>query len=318
MVHCYGESVTLLLHLVCYNEENLKPFCNAMELEERERPLRGKAGKGLQMNRIITIMIKTGRTEMMKKKFILPGLVLCMTLVGCQMPAAPESTPETAPESTTAAPADTQPTDALPSDSSPADASSADTQSSGTPSADTSSTDTQPSATPSTDTQPAEDASGENQEGPEISAEEQTATLYIGTRAAGFTEYPLSYEGILTPDLLIQGIADLTGWNLTLEEPVITGKGGMSVCLSGESALFTGPPDPQNEDFHMYDVGQLAETILDSIQKTLQMGFTGEGGDPDALDIYYYMKGELPLEVPALGLSWPLDEPYSWESSVAQ
>ena len=141
---------------------------------------------------------------------------------------------------------------------------------------------------------------------------EQTATLYIGTKAAGFAEYPMAYEGELTAELLIQGIADLTGWNLTLAEPVTSGKGGMSVCLSNESALFNGPPDPQKDEFHVYDAGQLAETILDSIQKTLQEGFTLEGGDPDALDIWYYMEGEQPLELPALGLSWPIDQPYQW------
>lgn len=143
---------------------------------------------------------------------------------------------------------------------------------------------------------------------------EQTATLYIGTKANGFTEYPMTYEGELTPELLIQGIADLTGWNLTLAEPVISGKGGMSVCLSSESALFTGPPDPQKEEFHMYDVGQLAETILDSIQKTLQKGFVLEPGDPDTLDVWYFMEGEQPLELPGLGLSWPIDQPYQWEA----
>ena len=144
---------------------------------------------------------------------------------------------------------------------------------------------------------------------------EQTATLYIGTKAGGFAEYPMTYEGELTAEKLIQGIADLTGWDLTLAESVVSGKGGMSVCLSGESSLFTGPPDPQKEEFHMYDVGQLAETILDSIQKTLQEGFTGEGGDPDALDIWYYMEGDQPLELPILGLSWPIDQPYQWASA---
>lgn len=144
---------------------------------------------------------------------------------------------------------------------------------------------------------------------------EHTATLYIGTRAGGFAEHPMTYEGELSPELLIQGIADLTGWDLTLAEPVISGKGGMSVCLSGESSLFTGPPDPQKEEFHVYDSGQLAETILDSIQKTLQEGFTLEGGDPDALDIWYYMEGDQPLELPGLGLSWPIDRPYQWASA---
>ena len=92
----------------------------------------------------------------------------------------------------------------------------------------------------------------------------------------------------------------------------------MSVCLSGQSALFVGPPDPQKEEFHMYDVGQLSQTILDSIQKTLQEGFTLEGGDPDALDIWYYLEGEKPLELPTLNLSWPLDQPYQWENGVSQ
>lgn len=149
-------------------------------------------------------------------------------------------------------------------------------------------------------------------------ADEQTATLYIGTKAVGFAEYPMTYEGALTAELLIQGISDLTGWNLTLAEPVISGKGGMSVCLSDESALFVGPPDPQKDEFHMYSSEQLAETALDSIQKTLQMGFTGEGGNPDALDIWYYMEGEQPLSLPEPGLSWPLDQPYQWESANRQ
>ena len=148
--------------------------------------------------------------------------------------------------------------------------------------------------------------------------EEHTATLYIGTKANGFTEYPMTYTGELTPEVLIQGISDLTGWDLTLEGEVISGKGGMSVCLSDQSALFVGPPDPQKEEFHMYDVGQLSQTILDSIQKTLQEGFTLEGGDPDALDIWYYLEGEKPLELPALNLSWPLDQPYQWENGVSE
>ena len=145
---------------------------------------------------------------------------------------------------------------------------------------------------------------------PDAAANE--AVLYIGTRDDGFTEYHITYEGTLTPEILIAGIADLTGWDMTLAEAVTTGKGGMSVCFADSSALFNGPPDPQNEEFFMFSAEQLAQTILDSTQKTLQMGFTGEGGDPDALDIYYYMEGEKPLELPDIGKAWPLDQPYSW------
>lgn len=155
-------------------------------------------------------------------------------------------------------------------------------------------------------------------EEPTPPTDEQTATLYIGTRANGFNEYPMTYQGELTAEKLIQGIADLTGWDLTLAEPVVSGKGGMSVCLSSESALFTGPPDPQKEEFFMFGLDDLAETVLDSIQKTLQEGFTLEGGDPDALDIWYYMEGDQPLELPILGLSWPIDQPYQWAGAETE
>lgn len=57
----------------------------------------------------------------------------------------------------------------------------------------------------------------------------------------------------------------------------------------------------------MFDVDELAETLLDSIQKTLQEGFVM---DPDTLDIWYYMEGDQPLEISGLDQSWPLDQPY--------
>ncbi len=144
---------------------------------------------------------------------------------------------------------------------------------------------------------------------------DRPAVLYIGTKAGGFREYPLEHEGELTPEALIRGIGDLTGWDLTLAQPVTDGKGGMSVCLADSSALFQGPPEPQKDEFHMYSAEQLAETILDSIQKTLQNYYVIAPGDPDNLDIWYYREGEKPLELPELGLSWPLEEPYQWASA---
>ena len=104
----------------------------------------------------------------------------------------------------------------------------------------------QPPAPPPTADSPAPSAPEQT----EPPAQGRTATLYVGTKESGFAEYPLEYEGELTPELLIQGIADLTGWNLTLAGEVTSGKGGMSVCLSGESALYVGPPDPQKDEFH--------------------------------------------------------------------
>ena len=67
------------------------------------------------------------------------------------------------------------------------------------------------------------------------------------------------------------------------------------------------PRSRKKRNFICNSAKQLTETLLDSIQKTLQEGFTLEGGDPDALDIWYYLKGEQPLALPELGLSWALD-----------
>ncbi len=217
----------------------------------------------------------------MKKMTILFALLLCAGLVGCNQPTPSQGGKPSAPQEPPGAVSTLPAGEPLQTPSAPA-----------------------PSL-----------PSGESAD-PAPTEGERAAMLYIGTKAGGFAEYPMTYEGELTPELLIQGIADLTGWDLTLAEPVISGKGGMSVCLSSGSALFTGPPEPQKEEFHMYGVDQLSETILDSIQKTLQEGFTLEPGDPDALDIWYYMEGNEPLKLPALGLSWPIEQPYQWASAV--
>ncbi len=141
--------------------------------------------------------------------------------------------------------------------------------------------------------------------------------VFIGTKAGGFAASPsMLEEDQVTPEALIARIAELTGWDLTLAEPVTTGKGGMSVCLASTSGLFTGPPEPQMPGYHVYSAEDMAEHVLDSIQKTLQWGFTGEGGDPDSLDIYFYMEGEEALSIPNIGFSWPLDEPYQWANAT--
>ena len=138
------------------------------------------------------------------------------------------------------------------------------------------------------------------------------ATLYIGTEG-NFKEYTVEIDS-LSPENLLKAMSELTDWNLDLAADITTGKGGMSVCLSNNSALFMGPPDPQKDEFHMFDTETLCHTILDSIKKTLQENFVYEGGDPDTIDIYFYMEGEKPLTLENLGMSWSLEEPYSWEA----
>ncbi len=145
------------------------------------------------------------------------------------------------------------------------------------------------------------------------SSDIQTVTLYIGMNG-NFVGYSVDFDGdraTLTPDFLIESIAELTGWDLTLADAVSTGKGGMTVCFSSQCSLFTGPPQPQKEDFFVYDSYQLAQTILDSIKYTLQYNFVDPIlGDPSSLSIYYCMEDNEPLTLDALNITFPIDEPY--------
>lgn len=123
-------------------------------------------------------------------------------------------------------------------------------------------------------------------------AEVKTATLYVGM-SGEFKEYPVEYDGELTPVFLISQLSELTGWNLDLSDEVTSGKGGMTVSFAETSALVVGPPDPQTPDFFVYDSRQLVLTILDSVQHTLQYNFVDpELGDPSTLDIYFTLDGE--------------------------
>ena len=119
----------------------------------------------------------------------------------------------------------------------------------------------------------------------------QTATLYVGMDG-NFAEYPVTYTGELTPVFLISQLSELTGWNLDLADEVTSGKGGMTVSFAETSSIVTGPPEPQNPDFFVYDSSQLITTILDSVQRTLQYNFIDPNlGDPSNLDVYFNLDG---------------------------
>ena len=140
-------------------------------------------------------------------------------------------------------------------------------------------------------------------------AQTQTAILYVGYDGQ-FQEYPVTTSETITPDWLIAQIALLTGWNLELAEPVTTGKGGMSVTFMERSSIVTGPPEPQKEEFFVYDSVQLLQMILDSIQHTLQNFFVDpELGDPQSLDLYFSLNGE-DITLPD-GVTVPFDQPYT-------
>ena len=161
---------------------------------------------------------------------------------------------------------------------------------------------TQPTEQP---TQPAEQPTQPTEQ-PESA--EYTATLYIG-RDGQFQEYPVTSSEEITPEWLIAQIASLTGWNLDLAEPVTSGRGGASVTFAESSSIVTGPPEPQKEEFFVYDSVELLQTILDSVQHTLQYYFVDPTlGDPQSLDLYFSLNNE-DIVLPD-GVVVPFDQPY--------
>jgi hypothetical protein len=115
-----------------------------------------------------------------------------------------------------------------------------------------------------------------------------------------------------TPDELVKNIAGLTDWDLSLADEITTGKGGMTVSFSKEACLFTGPPEEQKDEFYVTDDYQLTFAVLDSIQKTLQSW--ANPTNPDSVDIYFCMEGDVPLELEKIGVTLPMEEPYSHEA----
>ena len=115
--------------------------------------------------------------------------------------------------------------------------------------------------------------------------------VYIGYDAIGYNPYPVEFNGEMTPEKLIGKIADITGWNLELADNVSTGKGGMTVNFSSDSALVTGPPQNQKDEFRAYDVYSFSIMVLDSVKETLQQNYIIPPGDPNNLDVYFILDG---------------------------
>lgn len=141
--------------------------------------------------------------------------------------------------------------------------------------------------------------------------EKNEAVIYIGS-GTDYKESLFLVDGEITPEFLIEKIAETTGWNLDLADDVTTGKDGMTVCFAKTSSIFTGPPEEQNEDYFVYDKEQLCQEIFDSVKHTLQYNFVDpELGDPEELNVYFCTENNEPITIDEMGITIPADEPYN-------
>ena len=135
------------------------------------------------------------------------------------------------------------------------------------------------------------------------------ASLYIGM-AGQYGVHAFPYQGELTPDQLIAAIGDLTGWDLRLDGPVLRDASGITVTFAADCALFTGPPEPQKEDFFVQDIQELSAVLLDSVCRTLQWNAVNPKlEDPKSVKVYFRTAaGDLTLE--QVPFTQPADLPY--------
>ena len=146
-------------------------------------------------------------------------------------------------------------------------------------------------------------------------AQTQAYTLYVGTADDTFASYPAAATA-LDPAAdsagvvkhLLSELSNLTGWNLDASE-IYVGKGGVTVAWADTCALYTGPAEPQKDGFHMYDANQLAYTLLDSVKRTIQCAFSP--ANPDSLDVWFTAADGSALKLDNLGVTLPIDQPYS-------
>ena len=130
------------------------------------------------------------------------------------------------------------------------------------------------------------------------------AALALSLAACSAAPSSSSVPAPAQPDEVIAAIGELTGWDCTLAGPVEQGDGFVKVRFAQQSALFAGPPEPQKDEFHMYDAEQMCRTFLDSVARTLQANFAGKDGQP--LEVYYLPEsgsGDLILENIGLAIS---------------
>ena len=111
--------------------------------------------------------------------------------------------------------------------------------------------------------------------------------LFIGL-SNSLKEVP--YSGEETPEALIAALAEETGWNLTLAKPVEEGPYENTLCVAfaGDSAIYTAPPDPQKDEYHIFDVEDLIYTVLNSTAETLVQNLELDGvyfASPDGGDL---------------------------------
>lgn len=141
--------------------------------------------------------------------------------------------------------------------------------------------------------------------------EETINSYYIYVSANGTDYQRLPYEAEqVTPESLIEAIAQKTGWNLKLAQNVISEKDGMTVVFDSEASLFDVNYTSENEQFASASREDFVAAVLGSVQKTLKYFASPEA--PETVNIYFTANDGEALVVEDI-IELPKDLPYSYE-----
>ena len=105
-------------------------------------------------------------------------------------------------------------------------------------------------------------------------------------------------------DDLIAILADHTGWNLTLSNPVSVSPGSFYISFAKESSVYTGAASAESE-FAIADQKELVTTILDSIVANMNNAYSEE------LTIYFTAADGGDIVVPGTDMVISSSEAYS-------
>lgn len=106
-------------------------------------------------------------------------------------------------------------------------------------------------------------------------------------------------------DTLISILEEVTGWNLTLSEPVSVSPGSFTIAFSEESSIYTGATDSSKADFAIADREQLVTTILDSIVANMNIAYN------ESLTIYFSSADGSDIVVPGTDIIISAATPYA-------
>ena len=142
--------------------------------------------------------------------------------------------------------------------------------------------------------------------------EEYNTTIYIGTEN-NFKEFKVNIDKNASvtsqASQILNSIGDILGYRLIAND-IANGKGGMTVDFNSSSAPFnTNDSYIGNEQYTTTDNQDLAFTIFDSIEKTLQEYF-GQN-----LDVWFSLdSGSITID----NITIPITEPYQGSNYYKQ